>query len=486
MRKQNPNHSVALEGSRTIGKCNSMPKDSLENFPEYNTSNLERGILLSAFLMPAIIVGAARIAEASSELGAPPTTMIALAVVVLWIIFACLPPFRPTLIETGGVLVSRLSFPLFLVVAAISGILTTADSGGRIALMVSSWALMLAIAGAIRAWRSNRRLMVFQSIMLGLNIIFLVLLDILVGVYVLPERSHDNVSVVHEPVLGWKLRPNLSIKRGEEGRAPITETINSLGFRSREWTVEKPPDTLRIIVLGDSHTEAYEVNDGETWHKLLERELGKKRAVEIIPFGVGGWSTDQQLLAYLYYARQFDPDLVILQMTANDIAFNVLEEYWRGKKPWFERHGEVLVLQGVPTPNFRNTGLFSNDLLSKSSLLLWVEAILRQQNIERAVMLEADMDEAWRVTELLIRDLKSMVESDGARLITLMANAHHEYEAQIKGMLKRQGVPYLETRDAYSDEFDSYWQGGHWNQKGQRAVANRLLPQLEAYLPEGD
>ena len=460
-----------------------MPPDNIEFSTSYLPSRLECGILLAAFVVPAVLAFAILAVEAGSELGAPPTTLISMAVAALWIVFACLPPLRPTLIATGSALLSRLSFPFYLVLAAICGILTTAESDGKLALMISCWALMLALAAIINAWRIDVRQTVFRGIVLGINILLLIFLDVLVGLYVLPERSHNNVSVVHEPVLGWKLRPGLVIERREEGLLPVTETINKLGFRSADRAIEKPADTFRIIVLGDSHTEAYVVSDGETWYELLEKELDKNRSVEIIPFGVGGWSTDQQLLAYLYYARRFSPDLVILQMSDNDIAFNSLDTYWRGRKPWFERHGEVLVLQGVPTPNFRNTGLFSNELLSKSSLLLWVEAVLRRQEIERAVTQEADMDEAWRITELLIRDLKSIVESDHARLIGFMADAYRDSESQLKQIFHRQGVPYLETRDAYPGDFDSYWIKSHWNQRGQQKVALRLLPQIESYLP---
>ncbi len=452
------------------------------NSETYKPTTFERRVLLAAFVVPVAIFVINRLIAVDSEVGAPPTTILGAVAGCMFVFAACLSPLRPTLIAVGVALLSRLSFPIFLVIAAVCGLFTRAANGGELALVVSLWSLLLAIAAVSKARRIDARQAVFRGVVVGINVVFLIILDVLVGVFVLPQGSHDSVSVIHEPNLGWKLRPNATIERRIDGSLSAVESTNSLGFRSKEFSIEKPAGVTRIVVLGDSHTEAYEVNDRETWFELLENRLGENYSIEVIPFGVGGWSTDQQLLAYLYYARQFSPDIVVLQVTHNDVAFNTLDAYWRGRKPWFERHGEVLMLRGVPTPNFRNTGLFTNDLLTKSSLLLAVETVLRRLDIERAVTQEADMEEAWHTTELLIRDLKSIVQNDGARLIAFMADSQRSSETRFKQIFHNQKVPYLESRGAYTDEFDTYWIGTHWNKKGQDAVANWLLPQIEAHM----
>src|SRR2546430_1564409 len=47
--------------------------------------------------------------------------------------------------------------------------------------------------------------------------------------------------------------------------------INSLGMRDREYSVEKPKGTYRILVLGDSYTFGSGVQADETYAKLLEK-----------------------------------------------------------------------------------------------------------------------------------------------------------------------------------------------------------------------
>ena len=52
--------------------------------------------------------------------------------------------------------------------------------------------------------------------------------------------------------------------------------INSKGLRDNEYPYEKPDDTYRILMLGDSFTFGYGVNIEDTMAKVLEENLNKK------------------------------------------------------------------------------------------------------------------------------------------------------------------------------------------------------------------
>lgn len=54
--------------------------------------------------------------------------------------------------------------------------------------------------------------------------------------------------------------------------------INSRGFRDYEYTIEKPQNTYRIIVLGDSFTFGLGVELNETYPKLLEESINNVSA----------------------------------------------------------------------------------------------------------------------------------------------------------------------------------------------------------------
>ncbi len=431
-----------------------------------------------AWLAPAAVLVLARARQmlSASEDTAPGVALAAIAAGI-WMGLFALPGWRTTLLKAGRLLALRIPFVALLLLALLLWLV--ASWRGALWLGACLSVTILAAASADFAWRRDRRRFAFSCGLLLCNAILLVGLDAVIGTYLLPKRSHNNIFTEHDAALGWKLRSGLSVRRQEENYTSH-ETINSMGFRSPEVSREKPPGVRRIVFLGDSHTEGYTVDDGETYAARVGEILGETLALEVISLGVGGFSTDQELLAYLYYGRSYTPDLVVLQFSHNDPPFNVLERYWRGRKPRFERHGDLLVLTGVPVPNLRNTGLFSTELMSRSTFFVYLEAALRQLAIRHDVEEEADPVEAWRVTELLIRDLDRIVESDGARLVVFQADS--KPDANLLALLERLDIPFIETHDLYTGDPDSYWVGGHWNQKGQRVIANRLASHLRGYL----
>ncbi len=101
--------------------------------------------------------------------------------------------------------------------------------------------------------------------------------------------------------------------------------FNSSGFRDREFSLNKPKDTFRILVLGDSQTLGHGIDRLEdTYPKKLEEKLNRKSSninFEVINVSGSGWNTDTQLYKFLQYGIKLDPDLVILAYYQNDIPW---------------------------------------------------------------------------------------------------------------------------------------------------------------------
>ena len=57
--------------------------------------------------------------------------------------------------------------------------------------------------------------------------------------------------------LGWTLRPGMNAWYTREGRSHVV--INAEGRRDGETALEKPAGVYRIVVLGDSYSEAMQV-----------------------------------------------------------------------------------------------------------------------------------------------------------------------------------------------------------------------------------
>ncbi|TAN51583.1 MAG: SGNH/GDSL hydrolase family protein, partial [Rhodospirillales bacterium] len=99
---------------------------------------------------------------------------------------------------------------------------------------------------------------------------------------------------------------------------------NNHGWRDRNRSFDKPSGVFRILVLGDSNTFGAIVPAEKVYTTQLEDKLRAEGfAVEIVNMSYGGWSTDQELEAFINEGRKYQPDLVVVQFTVNDIGENL-------------------------------------------------------------------------------------------------------------------------------------------------------------------
>lgn len=121
----------------------------------------------------------------------------------------------------------------------------------------------------------------------------------------------------------YTLRPNLRVKFQQ-----VPVVTNSFGMRGPEIKLEKPADTIRIAFLGDSFTFGWGVEEDQIFVRVLERLLnetiGANRRVEILNFGVPGYSTFQEVALYREKVAPFKPDLVVIYFVSNDFGLPFL------------------------------------------------------------------------------------------------------------------------------------------------------------------
>src|SRR5437016_120195 len=126
--------------------------------------------------------------------------------------------------------------------------------------------------------------------------------------------TYFNPSIADQDV-GYSLRPGAEGWWKKEGVTYVK--INSHGFRDREHAIAKPPDTLRIAVLGDSYAEAFQVPLEKTFWTLMEQKLNEcpqaaKSQVEVLNFGISGFSTGRELILLQKRVWQYSPDIIVL------------------------------------------------------------------------------------------------------------------------------------------------------------------------------
>jgi hypothetical protein len=100
---------------------------------------------------------------------------------------------------------------------------------------------------------------------------------------------------------------------------------NSRGFRNtKEFAYDKRPNSIRVLSLGDSQTQGYEVRQGATFSAVVERYLNTRSIpAEVINAGVSGFSTAEELAFLENEGRKYKPDVVVLGFYANDLEDNL-------------------------------------------------------------------------------------------------------------------------------------------------------------------
>ena len=102
-------------------------------------------------------------------------------------------------------------------------------------------------------------------------------------------------------------------------------TLNNYGLHDTNLTLDKPDDVYRILIVGDSFPQGWQVTLQEGFPWLLEQQLNADfdRPVEIINLSVDTYGTDRQLLLYSVLGWRFQPDVVLLAFyLGNDVKDN--------------------------------------------------------------------------------------------------------------------------------------------------------------------
>jgi len=187
---------------------------------------------------------------------------------------------------------------------------------------------------------------------------------------------------------GWVLRPGAAGSYTKEGDAYVR--INREGFRGPETPLAKPPNTIRIAMLGDSFTEAQQIAEDQTFSAVIGRTLTScpaigGRKVEVLNLGVNGYGTAQELMTLRHQAWRFSPDIVVLALfTGNDIVNNSVTLETERCRPFFVyRDGQMIL-----------TGPLYDSPVSRARCMMRFESRLRFDPNQSAVV--KMIDDGWR------------------------------------------------------------------------------------------
>ncbi len=167
------------------------------------------------------------------------------------------------------------------------------------------------------------------------------------------EQVERNTYTEYDPVLGWRKKPGALVRYvRRDYRSEFT--INAQGLRGPLRPHEKPPQTVRVLALGDSFLEAFMVSEAETLAAQLEGQLQGRLGcrAEVINGGTVGYSTDQEYLFYRDEGHRYSPDVVILFTYHNDLPFLIRERYYAFPKPRLNFDESPPRVENEPVPAY--------------------------------------------------------------------------------------------------------------------------------------
>ena len=156
------------------------------------------------------------------------------------------------------------------------------------------------------------------------------------------ERARQNAidASEYDPLLGWRMRSNLSAPPGASSRFSTSDD----GIRNNREP-GGPPPTGGILAVGDSFTAGSEVSDAETWPAYLEGLLGEP----VLNAGVGGFGVDQAMLRAEQLIGKYRPKMVLFGILEQDILRVGFNRYGK-PKPFFTAENDALRLHNSPVP----------------------------------------------------------------------------------------------------------------------------------------
>jgi len=366
-------------------------------------------------------------------------------------------------------------------------------------------------AKAKGSWMGNLLLL------LATILVSLIAAEVLLRVTGLQVGNPDPQVMAFDDTLGWVFEPNSKFQL-IRGKDQLELDINRWGFRD-----DQPPPAqqaaakTRIMLLGDSYAEGHEIRAKERASEYLEQA---DTNMVVYNFGIGGYSTDQELLVLKKFGPEVRPHVVLLFFCVNDIYYNAQAIAGRQAKPLFKLEPDgSLKPVNLPLPPPHRTSPIIRWVTSRVAIAKvtsnaigritegferkTAQALARETGRAKLVERGAKEDKLlWLVrsdisnlTYYLLRDIRDECCRLGAQLIVFMCPSSESYTATRDDSPEGIKLPmdwctaleipavdlfpvfrryYLETgKNLYI--YDKM----HWNAQGNRIVADAVMETMQ-------
>jgi hypothetical protein len=297
----------------------------------------------------------------------------------------------------------------------------------------------------------------------------------------------SNAALVLDPRLGWRANERFQfhgMRTSYDGRRyRVDASLARDGFRMWGDVDSAAP---KMLVLGDSYTEAVEVSNDRTYFAVMKGKLN----AEVFAYGAGGYGTLQELMVLDRYLERIRPRLIVWQFMTNDYINNSLE-LERGSRinnngavrPYLI-DGRVEYVMPRAWPLLRR---WMSEWRLGEFLLSRVDRLMaRLPTVEQRIAAEGMEHAGFRRSMAITSELLGRVKERAGRIpvILFCADGREPFFTATKRIAAERGIAFvgevaegLRAAEARHVEVRSA-DGEHWNEEGHRIAGEALSEYL--------
>lgn len=323
-----------------------------------------------------------------------------------------------------------------------------------------------------------------------------------------------------DPLLGFAPEENTNSLNG------WWQTNNLGARRGSNTTKERPNGKRRILVFGESFAACSRVPQEDTWPAILESITDD---VEVLNFGVDGYSMGQSFLRYREIKNKVDHDMVILMFAPvadlwRDI--NIRRDLAGGWDPYplmprfiinqgelklisvsskynlndlqidKKKFEEQLLILLKSYDSFYSYSLFQREWFFAKLILYKLSAVAYHEykkNKLRAELLEPG-SEALQVSHKIFETMHDEVKKDGKKFVLVLLPTHYDlrkfhkdssyrdrWNRMISSTCALDLICVDLTHDLYQfqqSDLDTAYDGAHYGPKANRQIAHSIMNHL--------
>jgi len=278
--------------------------------------------------------------------------------------------------------------------------------------------------------------------------------------------------------------------------------VNELGYLGPAYPVEKPSNTIRIALIGDSFVEGFQVADKYHFRNILENELKRKirnQNIEVLNFGRSGLDFRKMYIYYELRAKEYKPDIVLIFLTEssfrtrdNNLGPDLIFDKNKKLEIDFRFANSQEFKTKINNTEVRNFSIFSlfqavyaNLSAGKTPVILFDKLFtFYSTNTEEETFTRADFesDEFAELNELVLKEYS--IENSQKKIVIVpiekISKKYNELISKYKIDIYSLDSIYNELNNNGINPF--YWNAtnklGHWNQIAHNYIGNYLASSI--------